>query len=77
MNQSVTFNRGHTSGDTACVNLTVKHDSVKTLANKTFAIGLSPLSEDIPVHFVHSRVTIIITCENNSDATLLIICAWF
>ena len=70
MNQSVTFNRGHTSGDTACVHLTVKHDSVKTLANKTFAIGLSPLSEDIPVHFVHGRVTIIITCENNSDVTL-------
>ena len=70
MNKSVTFNRGHTSGDTECVHLTVKHDSVKTLANKTFANGLSHLSEDIPVHFVHGRVTIIITCENNYDATL-------
>ncbi|KAL5499419.1 hypothetical protein EMCRGX_G010829 [Ephydatia muelleri] len=72
VNQSVTFNRGHTSGDTACVNLTVKHDSVKTLANKTFAIGLSPLSEDIAVHFVHGRVTIIITYEtglSNEEAS--------
>lgn len=77
MNQSVTFNRGHTSGDTECVHLTVRHDSVKALANKTFAIGLSQLSEDVPVHYVHGRVTVIITCKNNSDAALLITCGHF
>ena len=74
VNQSVTFNRGHTSGDTECVHLTVRHDSVKALANKTFAIGLSQLSEDVPVHYVHGRVTVIITYEaglSNEEASMV------
>ena len=49
MNQSVTFNRGHTSGDTACVNHTVKHVMVIIKRRKLSLLSQAYLHNDAEI----------------------------
>ena len=64
--QNVTFNRGCSTGDTECVNITVLYDDSKGKVSKTFDIGLSPVSTDISVRLVRSRATVQIICKRHS-----------
>ena len=65
------------------VTLTVKHDTVKTLANKSSAISLFQLQETIPVLFVHDCPQMCEDCDlllqnDDTDATdLVCVCMCF
>lgn len=63
--QKVVFNRSHTGGNVQCVNLTIRHNSAQLSVNKTFDVSLSLLSDDVPVHFVYSSVTVVIVYEGS------------